>query len=394
MLYCRSMSPPYTPPDYVLLDELFTEEERLVRQTVRDFVNERVLPQITDCFENERFPLELVPEIAQLGLLGASLKDYGCAGLNSVSYGLVMQELERGDSGLRSFVSVQGSLAMCAIDRYGTTEQKEACLPAMARGETIGCFGLTEPDFGSNPSGMQTRAELRGDEYVLNGNKMWITNGSISDVAVVWAREKDQVHGFLVPKDAPGFSATLQKGKWSLRASVTSELHFDDCRIPQSARLQTDGLKSALWCLNQARGGIVWGVLGAAMACYTEALDYANSRIQFGRPIASYQLVQAKLVQMLSEITKAQLLAHRLAVLKDSGKLRHQMVSLAKRNNVAVALDIAREARDILGANGITHEYQVGRHMTNLETVKTYEGTHDIHTLIVGADITGHEAFS
>ena len=388
------MAHPYDPPDYALLDELLTDEERLIRETVRGFVSERIIPSVGSWFEAEHFPQELIPEIGALGLLGANLQGYGCAGLGGVAYGLVLEELERGDSGLRSFVSVQGSLAMYAIHEFGSDEQKEAWLPRMAKGEAIGCFGLTEPDFGSNPAGLQTRAQRDGDDYVLNGNKMWITNGSIADVAVLWARDGDGVSGFLVGRDTPGFSTTLQKGKWSLRASITSELHFDECRIPVTNRLpKACGLKAALACLTQARTGIAWGALGAAQACYCEALEYAKTRIQFGKPIAAFQLVQAKLAEMLSEITKGQLLAHRVSVLKAEGKLRHQLVSLAKRNNVAMALDIARTARDILGANGITHEYHVGRHMANLETVKTYEGTHDIHTLILGADITGHEAF-
>jgi len=389
------MATRYSPPDYFLLDDLLTEEERLIRDAVRGFVDERVLPIIAQCFREERFPMELVPEVASLGLLGASIQGYGCAGLGSVAYGLILQELERGDSGIRSFVSVQGSLAMTAIDLFGSDASKEAWLPRMARGEVIGCFGLTEPDFGSNPSGLQTRARREGNEYILSGNKMWITNGSIADLAVVWAREGDRIQGFLVEKGSPGFSTTLQKGKWSLRASVTSELHFQDCRIPARNKLpKAEGLKAALACLNQARAGISWGALGAAMACYSEALEYSKSRIQFGKPIASFQLVQAKLVEMLSEITKAQLLSHRLAVLKDAHKARPEMVSLAKRNNVAMALEIARNARDILAANGITDEYTVGRHMANLESVKTYEGTHDIHTLILGADITGIPAFT
>ena len=384
----------YTPPDYYLVDALLSDEERLIRQTVREFVDAKVLPIVTECFAAERFPRELIPEMAKMGLLGAHLRGYGCAGLSSVGYGLVLQELERGDSGLRSFVSVQGSLAMHAMHAFGSEAQKERYLPAVARGECIGCFGLTEPDFGSDPSGMQTRAVREGDKYVLNGNKMWISNGSIADVAVVWAKEEGRVQGFLVEPGTPGFSTTQQKGKWSLRASVTSELHFDDCEIAASQRLpKAQGLKAALACLNQARAGIAWGALGAAMACYCEALEYAKSRIQFGRPIASFQLVQAKLVRMLAEITKGQLLAHRLSVLIDEGAVRHQMISMAKQNNVAIALDVAREARDILGANGITHEYPVGRHMANLESLKTYEGTHDIHTLVLGADITGHEAF-
>ncbi len=389
------MATPYDPPDYFLLDDLLTEEEKLIRKTVREFVDEKVLPIISRCFREERFPAELIPEMAGLGLLGANLEGYGCAGLGNVAYGLILEELERGDSGLRSFVSVQGSLVMYAIHEFGSEEQKVRWLPRMAQGELIGCFGLTEPDFGSNPAGLQTRARREGGEYVLSGNKMWITNGSVADVAVVWAREDDRIQGFVVEKGVPGFSATLQKGKWSLRASVTSELHFQECRIPAAWRLPgARGLKTALSCLNQARAGIAWGALGAAMACYSEALNYAKTRMQFGKPIASFQLVQAKLVEMLSGITRGQLLAYRLARLKDQGKVRPEMVSLAKRDNVAMALEVARAARDTLAANGITDEYAVGRHMANLESVKTYEGTHDVHTLILGNDITGIPAFA
>jgi glutaryl-CoA dehydrogenase len=385
----------FEPPDYFGIEGLLSEEERLVRDTVRQFVSERVMPIIASAFREERFPIELVPEIASLGLLGANLKGYGCAGLGDVAYGLALQELERGDSGLRSFVSVQGALVMYAIHSSGSEEQKERWLPQLASGEKIGCFGLTEPDHGSDPAGLETRAERRGGEYILNGNKMWITNGSIADLAVVWAREEGEIQGYVVEKGSPGFSTTLQKGKWSLRASVTSELHFQDCRIPAENRLpHGQGLRAALRCLNQARAGIAWGSLGSAMACYSEALEYARSRIQFGKPIASFQLVQAKLVEMLAEITKGQLLAYQLGRLKEAGKARPQQISLAKRNNVAMALDVARAARDILAASGITDEYQVGRHMANLESVKTYEGTHDIHTLIIGEDITGIAAFA
>ncbi|MCZ6794595.1 MAG: acyl-CoA dehydrogenase family protein [Planctomycetota bacterium] len=388
------MSTSFEPPDFYHLDELLTDEERITRQTVRDFVEKRVIPIIGGCYEEGRFPSELVPELAALGLFGANLQGYGCAGIGDVAYGLALQELERGDSGVRSFVSVQGSLTMHAIHAYGSEEHRRRWLPAMARGEAIGCFGLTEPDFGSDPAGLKTRAERHGDEYVLNGNKRWITNGSVADVAVVWAKEEGRIQGFLVEKDRPGFSTTLQKGKWSMRASVTSELHFQDCRIPAANRLpEARGLGAPLGCLNQARAGIAWGAVGAAMACYSEALEYAKSRIQFGRPIASFQLVQQKLVDMLAGITQAQLLAHRLGRLKEAGKVRPQQVSLAKRQNVAMALDVARTARDILAANGITYEYQCGRHLANLETVKTYEGTHDIHTLILGEDITGIGAF-
>lgn len=388
------METPFRGLDYYDLDELLTDEEKLARTSVRQFVEDRVLPIISGCFREERFPEELIPEIAGLGLLGASLKGYGCAGVGPVTYGLILQELERGDSGIRSFVSVQGSLAMYAIHRFGSEEQRETWLPAMARGEKIGCFGLTEPDHGSDPAGMTTRAESRGDEFVLNGNKMWITNGSFADVAVVWAKLDGVVRGFLVEKGDPGFTAMKQTGKWSLRASVTAELHFEDCRIPADRILAgVEGLKGPLSCLGHARSGIAWGVLGAAMACYHEAVTYAKSRIQFGKPIASFQLTQHKLAEMLTEITKGQLLALRLGRIRESRAPRPQQVSLAKRNNVAVALDIARTAREILGANGIMDEYCIGRHMANLESVKTYEGTHEIHTLILGQDITGIAAF-
>ncbi len=385
----------FTGVDFYALDKLLTEEERLVRDSVREFVDRRILPIIAACCREERFPAELVPEIAELGLLGASLKGYECAGLGPVAYGLALQELERGDSAIRSFVSVQGSLAMYAIYAHGDEAQKVRWLPAMARGEKIGCFGLTEPDFGSNPAGLQTTAVRRGGEYVLSGNKMWITNGCIADVAVVWAREEGEMRGFLVERGAPGFSTSLVKGKWSLRASVTSGLHFQDCRIPVENRLpNAKGLRGPLSCLNQARYGISWGAIGAAMACYSEAVEYARTRIQFGKPIASFQLIQAKLVEMLAAITKSQLLAWRLGRLKEAGEDRPEQVSLAKRENVAMALDVAREARDILGASGITDEYQCGRHMANIESVYTYEGTHNIHTLILGQEITGIAAFS
>jgi len=385
----------FEPPDYYQVDELFTEEELLIRHSVRKFVEDRALPLIPACFTENRFPAELVGELAGLGLLGANLQGYGCAGIGATAYGLAMQELERGDSGLRSFVSVQGALGMYAIYTHGSEEQKSHWLPRMAAGEKIVCFGLTEPDFGSNASGLQTRAELSGAEYILNGNKMWITNGSIADVAVVWARCNGEIMGFLVEKDTPGFTTTLQKGKWSLNASVTSELHFEDCRIPADNLLPaTTGIKAPLMCLNQARYGIAWGAVGAAMACYSEALEYSRSRIQFGAPIASYQLVQDKLVGMLSDITASQLRCHRLATLKEEGTIRPQQISLAKRDNVSMALNAARTTRDILGANGIMEEYQCGRHLRNLESVKTYEGTHDIHTLVLGEDITGLPAYS
>ncbi len=386
---------PFESVDFYRLDDLLNEEQRLIRQTVREFVDEQVMPGIERHFMDGTFPKEVIPQLGELGLLGSSLEGYGCAGLDSISYGLIMQELERGDSGLRSFVSVQGGLVMYPIHRYASDEVKERFLPKLASGEFIGCFGLTEPDHGSDPSGMITRAVDDGDSYVLSGNKMWITNGCVADVAVVWAKLDDEIRGFVVEKGTPGFTTTLQQGKFSLRASVTSELHFQDCRIPKDNILhKVKGLKGPLSCLTQARYGIAWGAVGSAMACFDCARDYSLSRIQFDRPIASFQLVQAKLAQMLTEITKAQLLALRLGQLKDAGTMTPQQVSLAKRNNVQIALEIARVARDVLGANGVTHEYPVGRHMLNLESVYTYEGTHDIHTLILGHAITGIAAYS
>ena len=382
--------------DFYRIDELLSEDEKLVRETVRAFVTERVLPVIDRHYEEATFPLDLVPVMAELGLFGANLpEEYGCAGMNNVAYGLVMQELERGDSAVRSFASVQGALVMYPIYTFGSDEQKRRWLPQLARGEKIGCFGLTEPDHGSDPGGMITRAVKKGGSWVLNGAKSWITNGTVADVAVVWAKVDDTVRGFLVEKGTKGFSAPEIKHKMSLRASITSQLIFEDCAIPEeNLLLQSGGLKSPLMCLNQARYGIAWGGLGAAMACYHAAVEYAKARIQFGRPIGSFQLVQAKLVHMLTEITKGQLLAVQLGRLKDAGKLHHAQTSLAKRNNVAMALDIAREARDVLGANGISLEFPVIRHMCNLESVKTYEGTHDIHTLVLGQEITGLDAFS
>jgi glutaryl-CoA dehydrogenase len=380
--------------DFYNLDDLLTEEQRLIRDTVREFVDDQVIPCIEDCFMTDRFPQQIIPTLGELGLLGANLQGYDCAGLDNISYGLIMQELERGDSGVRSFVSVQGGLVMYPIHRYGTDEQKDKFLPQLASGKMIGCFGLTEPDHGSDPSGMITHAVEDGDEYILNGNKMWITNGCVSDVAVVWAKLDDRIRGFLVEKGSAGFSTTKQEKKFSLRASTTSELHFQDCRIPKANLLPgADGLAGPLSCLTQARYGIAWGVVGSAMACFDASKKYSLSRIQFGRPIGGFQLVQAKLAEMLSEITKAQLLCLRLAQLKESGKMTAQQVSLSKRNNVYWALEIARSARDLLGANGVTHEYPVGRHMLNLESVKTYEGTHDIHTLILGHEITGIPAY-
>ena len=381
--------------DLYNIDHLLSEEERMVRHTVRKFVSDRVLPIIGEHFEAGTFPRHLIPEIAGLGLLGMHLEGYGCAGLSAVCYGLACQELEAGDSGLRSFVSVQGSLAMFPIYAFGSEEQKQHWLPRMARGEVIGCFGLTEPDFGSDPSGMRTTARRDGDSYVLNGTKMWITNGGIADLAVVWARAEEGIRGFLVERGTPGFTTSDIHQKLSLRASVTSELHFEDCRVPAANMLpNVRGLRGPLSCLDEARYGIAWGATGAARACYEVALDHAKSRIQFNRPIASFQLVQQKLAIMATELVKAQLLALHLGRLKDEGLLHPVQVSIAKRNNVREALKTAREARSILGANGITLEYPISRHMNNLESVFTYEGTDDIHTLIIGQAITGQNAFS
>jgi len=384
--------------DFIQFDSLLSDEELMVRDTARQFIEDNLIPIIEECNREGRFPRELVQPMAELGFFGATLRGYGCAEMNNVEYGLIMQEMERGDSGVRSFVSVQSALCMYPIYTFGSEEQKEQWLPAMASGKKLGCFGLTEPDAGSNPGAMRTRARREGGEYVLNGEKMWITSGSIADVAVVWAKNEEQdgkVRGFLVETDRPGFSAQDVHGKWSLRASVTSSLSLQDVRIPcQNILPKSDGLKSALMCLNQARYGIAWGALGAAMACYDTALQYALFRKQFrDQPIASHQLVQEKLVWMLSEITKGQLLVLQVGRLKDEGKVGHQHISMAKRNNVWMALECARLARDILGANGIADEYPVFRHMANLESVKTYEGTHDVHTLILGTSITGIDAF-
>jgi glutaryl-CoA dehydrogenase len=382
--------------DYFGIEGLLEDEERMTRDAVRDWVETEYLPLVTAHHRAGTFPMEVVPKLGQLGVFGATLKGYGCAGLNNVAYGLIMQELERGDSGLRSFASVQSSLVMHPIHAYGSEQQKDRWLPAMATGEALGCFGLTEPDHGSDPGGMKSRAQRRGDAFVLNGTKLWITNGSIADVALVWAKDADdqEIYGHLVERGTPGFSTLDIPGKFSMRASITSELSFQDCRVPLENRLPgVKGLKGPLSCLSQARYGIAWGAIGAAMACYDWALQYAQQRIQFGKPIASFQLVQQKLVWMLTEITKAQLLALQLGRLKDAGRVRPQQISMAKRNNVQVALETARLARDILGAAGIVDEHPVIRHMLNLETVNTYEGTHDIHTLIIGRDITGLDAF-
>jgi glutaryl-CoA dehydrogenase len=376
------------------LDPLLSDEERMVRQTVREFVDAELLPVIREAWEEGKLPKSLVPKIAEMGLLGATIQGYGCAGMNSVAYGLCMQELERGDSGVRSFASVQSGLVMYPIHAFGSDAQKDKFLPKLQKAELIGCFGLTEPDFGSNPGGMKTRAVKKGDRWILNGNKMWITNSPFAHVAVVWAKVDDQVQGFLVERGMKGFETPEIKGKLSLRASDTGEIVLRDCEVPEENRLpKTQGLKSALSCLNQARYGIAWGAVGAAMGCYEEALDYAKQRVQFTKPIAGYQLVQNKLVEMATEITKAQLVCLQLGRLKDQGKSTFIQVSLAKRNNVYHALEIARMARDILGANGILNEYSSMRHMCNLESVYTYEGTHDIHALIIGEHITGLAAY-
>ncbi len=381
--------------DFLDFDSLLDEEERLARDSVRTFVDEKLMPIIEECHRDCRTPLELVPEMGELGLFGATIDDYDLPGLNNVAYGLLMQELERGDSGLRSFCSVQSALVMYPIYTFGSKEQRDRWIPPMATGEAIGCFGLTEPDFGSNPSGMRTTARRDGDHWVLNGAKQWITNGTLADVAVVWAKTDEGIRGFLVEKGTPGFTSSDQHGKFSLRASTTSELGFTDCRIPAENMLpNAQGLKGPLNCLNQARYGIAWGGIGSAMECYNTALQYSKERIQFGgKPIASHQMVQEKLVWMLNEITKAQFLTLQLGRLKDQGKAKHFQISLAKRNNVWVARECAKLARDILGANGIVDDYPVIRHMLNIESVFTYEGTHDIHTLIVGAEITGIPAF-
>ena len=390
-----------TGEDFYEIDSLLTEEERQTRDLVRAWVDERYLPLIEDAYEKAYCPTQVIPEVAEMGLLGATLPEtYGCAGVNPTTYGLTMAELERGDSGLRSFASVQGALCMYPIFTFGSEAQRRRWLPRMAKGEVIGCFGLTEPDHGSDPGSMITRATRRDGGYVLNGAKMWITNGTLADLAVVWAKLKDdasgrdQIAGFLVEKGAGGFSAPEQKRKHSLRASVTSELILQDVFVPEDNRLpEGNGLKAPLACLSQARFGIAFGVVGAAMACFHAAAQYSRSRIMFGRPIGSFQMIQEKLAGMLTEITKAQLLNIQLGRLKDRGQVKPEQISLAKRNNCEIALTIAREARDILGANGITAEYPVMRHMCNLESVKTYEGTHNIHTLVLGEAITGIPAY-
>lgn len=381
--------------DFLRIDELLSDEERMVRDTVRRFVEERVIPTIEKHFENATFPKELIPEMAQMGLLGGNLpEEYGCANMNNVAYGLVMQELERGDSGLRSFVSVQSALTMYPILAFGSDDQKRKWLPQLAKGEKIGCFGLTEPDHGSDPAAMETRARKTERGWVLNGTKRWITNGSIADIAIVWARADDEIRGFIVETSTPGFQAPEIKAKLSLRASVTSDLILDDVVVAESNLLpEAKDLKAPLKCLNQARYGIAWGAIGAAMACYEWAVEYTKGRTQFDKPIAQFQLVQEKLAHMLTEITKGQLLAWRIGRLKDEGKLHYAQTSMAKRNNVWVGLETARLARDLMGANGITLEYPVFRHMCNLESVYTYEGTDHIHTLILGEHITGLPAY-
>jgi glutaryl-CoA dehydrogenase len=386
--------PPLDPADFLDLDSQLSDEERDLRDTVRRFVRERVLPGIAEWFERGEFPVEMAKEIGALGLFGMHLTGYGCAGASAVQYGLACMELEAGDSGFRSFVSVQGSLAMFPIWKYGSDEQKEQWLPKMAAGEAIGCFGLTEPDVGSDPALMRTTARLQGDEWVLNGSKMWITNGGIADLAVVWARTDEAVRGFIVPKESPGFTTRDIEKKLSLRASVTSELVFDDCRIPEANVLpDVTGMRGPLSCLNEARYGIVWGAMGAARACFEAAVEYAKTREQFGKPIGSFQLTQRKLADMLAELSKGQLLALHLGRMKDEGTVRPEHVSLGKMNNVREAIGIARECRTILGANGITLEYPVIRHVNNLESVLTYEGTNEVHQLILGKAVTGLDAF-
>ncbi|HEX2088925.1 MAG TPA: acyl-CoA dehydrogenase family protein [Actinomycetota bacterium] len=390
----RPTQRPLNPVDFLDVDALLTDEERMIRDTVRQFVLERVLPGIEGWFDRGEFPKDVFKELGSLGLLGMHLTGYGCAGTNSVSYGLACMEMEAGDSGFRSAISVQGSLAMFPIWKFGSEEQKQRWLPAMAAGELIGCFGLTEPDFGSDPANMRTYARRDGSDWILTGSKMWITNGSIADVAVVWAQTDEGIRGFLVPRDTPGFTSSDIERKLSLRASVTSELVFDECRLPQDAVLPgVRGMRGPLSTLSEARFGIVWGVLGAARTCFQTALEYSQSRIQFGKPIGAFQLNQEKLANMLVELSKGFLLALHLGRMKDEGRLRPQQVSLGKLNNVREALRIAREARSILGANGITLEYPIIRHMNNLESVYTYEGTNEIHTLILGEAITGLSAF-
>ncbi|MCR9245706.1 MAG: acyl-CoA dehydrogenase family protein [bacterium] len=386
------MTDPYKALDYLAVDELYTEEERMVRDTIRSWVSERFMPVIEEHNRNATFPTDLIPELGELGVFGSSLEGYGCAGLSSVASGLICQELERGDSGLRSFVSVQGSLCMFPIHAYGSEEIKQKYLPKMATGELIGCFGLTEADFGSNPGGMLTKAVADGDDYILNGSKYWITNGSMAHVAIVWAQCEGTIKGFVIDTDTKGFQGRGIKNKFSLRASDTSELVLEDVRVPKGNMLDVEGLKGPLSCLTQARYGIAFGAIGAAQAAYDEACRYSQIRVQFDKPIARFQLVQNKLVWMANEITKAQLMCWRLGRMKEAGTMKHFHVSMAKRNSCWMALESCRLGRDILGANGITDEYQMMRHMCNLESVITYEGTHDIHGLIIGRELTGEDA--
>ncbi|MDB5037226.1 MAG: Glutaryl-CoA dehydrogenase [Bacteriovoracaceae bacterium] len=385
---------PYDGVDFLNLDELLSDQEKQIRQSVRTFVSDKFLPVVAEHYQAGTFPFNLVPEIGAMGLLGCNLQGYDCAGLNDIEYGLIMMELERGDSGLRSLASVQTSLCMYPIYSFGTEEQKKKWLPPMAKGEKIGCFGLTEPDFGSNPSGMLSTAVKKGKSFILNGTKRWITNASVADISIVWAKYDGDIQGFLIPKNTPGYLPKEIGGKLSLRCSVTGEFVMDHCEIPEENILKNArGLKAALMCLSSARYGIAWGALGAAMACYHEALNYAKEREVFGTPLAQKQLVQSKLVWMITEITKGQLLALRLGQLKQSGKIRPHQISMGKMNNVQMALEIARVARDILGASGISDEYQCMRHSCNLESVNTYEGTYDVHKLIIGEKITGLNAF-
>ena len=383
-------------PDFYNITDLLTEEELLIQQTAYDFVQTEFMPVINEHYENSTFPMELVPKLGELGFMGSALPETsGGAGVSNVAYGLILHELERGDSGLRSFASVQGALVMYPIHAYGSDEQKAKWLPELGAGTKIGCFGLTEPNFGSNPGGMATRCKRDEDGWVINGNKMWITNGSLADVSVVWARDEDGlVRGFLLEKGMEGFTTSDIHGKLSLRASITSELSMANVRVPDSARLPNiEGLKGPLGCLTQARYGIAWGMVGCAIDCYNTALDYAKERKQFSKPIGGYQLIQAKLVEMVTRITEAQLLVYRLGRLKDEGKMTFQQVSMAKRNNCVMARDVARVSREILGANGITEDYSPMRHMANIESVYTYEGTHEMHTLILGQDVTGLAAY-
>lgn len=385
----------YIGPDFYNITDLLTEEELAIQKTAHDFVKKEFMPIIQEHFREGTFPTSIIPRLGEIGVFGSTFpEEFGGAGVSNVAYGLLMQELERGDSGLRSFASVQGGLVMYPILEYGSDEQKKQWLPKLARGEAIGCFGLTEPEFGSNPGGMITKAKRDGDGWIINGSKMWITNGSIADIAIVWAKDKDDIiRGFIIPKDTKGFTAPEMHGKLSLRASVTSELVLDNVKVSEKQRLpKAEGLKAPLSCLSQARYSIAWGAIGAAIDCYETALEYSKNRKQFSKPIGAYQFTQKKLVDMLEEITKAQLLAIQLGRLKDQGKANFSQISLAKRNNVAIARDIARSAREILGANGITDDYPIMRHIMNLESVYTYEGTHEMHTLIIGKEITGFDA--